>query len=336
MLRPKFTDDAFTRIKKQIMESFKVQKSQPAEVADAVFARLNYGDKHILGISQDGTEETVKNITLQDIQNYYNNYMTSNGARVVIVGDIKQEEVLPKLNFLNKLPNKKITLAKVNPTPPIDKTKVYLVDVPKSAQSEFRVGYATGLKYDATGDYYKATLANYSLGGGPNGRLFLNLREAKGWTYGADSYFSGNKYAGDFELSTGIRGNVTDSALAEIMKEVNNYLQNGPTQEEVQFMKNAIGQRDALRYETGVQKAQFISRILEYSLPANFIELQTKILNGMTAEQLTATAKKYIQPEKLNILLVGDKATILDGVKKLGYDVVELDVDGNKMEKKTF
>src|SRR4028118_202449 len=137
--------------------------------------------------------------------------MTSMGMKVVIVGDVTQAEILPKLTFLDKLPKKKITLPKVNPTPPIDKTKVYLVDVPKSAQSEFRVGYATGLKYDATGEYYKANLANYALGGGPNGRLFLNLREAKGWTYGADSYFSGNKYAGDFELSTGIRANVTDS-----------------------------------------------------------------------------------------------------------------------------
>ncbi len=336
MLRPKFTEDAFTRIKKQIMESFKVQKSQPAAVADAVFAKLNYGTNHILGISQDGTEETVKNITLQDIQNYFNNYMTSNGAKVVVVGDIKQEEVLPKLAFLNKLPNKKIELAKVSSTPTVDKTKVYLVDVPKSAQSEFRIGYATGLKYDATGDYYKAMLANFPLGDLPNGRLFLNLREAKGWTYGAQSGFSGDKYSGDFELSTGIRGNVTDSALAEIMKEVNNYLKDGPTPDELRFMKNAIGQRDALRYETGVQKAQFISRILEYNLPSNFIEMQTKILNDMTADQLKTAANKYVQPDKLNILLVGDKATILEGVKKLGYEVVELDVDGNKMEKKTF
>ena len=210
------------------------------------------------------------------------------------------------------------------------------MDVPKAAQSEFRIGYATGLKYDATGDYYKANLANFPLGSVPSGRLFLNLREDKGWTYDARSAFSGDQYSGDFELSSGIRANVTDSALAETMKELKNYLQNGPTNEEVAFMKSAMGQRDALRYETGAQKASFIGRILEYNLPANYVDVQNKILQSMTAAQLKATANKHIKPEKMNILLVGDKATILDKVKKLGYEVVELDADGNKLEKKTF
>jgi zinc protease len=336
LLRPKFTEEAFDRIKKQTLESFKVQKSQPAYIADAVFAKLNFGANNILSISGEGTEETVKNITLQDIESYYKNYTTSNGAELVVVGDIKQEEILPKLSFLNKLPNKKIVLPMPASGTGVDKTKVYLVDVPKAAQSEFRVGYATGLKYDVLGDYYKATLANFSLGASPNGRLFLNLREDKGWTYGASSSFYGDKYSGTFEFRSGIRANVTDSALAELMKEVNNYLQNGPSNEEMAFMRNAIGQRDALRYETGPQKAGFISRILEYNLPANYVELQNKILQGMTPEQIKATAAKYISPEKLNILLVGDKARIIDGVKKLGYEIVELDADGNMMEKKTF
>jgi zinc protease len=122
----------------------------------------------------------------------------------------------------------------------------------------------------------------------------------------------------------------------EVMREVKDYLATGPTKEEVTFMKSAVGQRDALRYETGPQKAVFIARILDYNLPANYVDMQNKILKSMTPEQLKATANKYIKPEKLNILLVGDKATILDGVKKLGYDIVELDVDGNKAEKKTF
>jgi zinc protease len=256
---------------------------------------------------------------------------------VVVVGDITEAEVLPKLAFLNKLPKKKIVLPKPDPAPAVDKTKVYLVDVPKGAQTEFRVGYATGLKYDATGDYYKSFLMNYPLGGGFNGRLNLNLREDKGWTYGARSGLTGDEYSGTWSFSSGIKADVTDSALIEVMKEVKNYVANGPSDEEVAFMKNAIGQGDALRYETGPQKAQFIRRILDYNLPANYADLQNKILKGMTKEQMTAMAKKYLDPSKMNILLVGDKAKILDGVKKLGYDVVELDADGNKVDtKKAF
>lgn len=337
LFNPRFTNEAFDRIKKQKLESFKVQKSRPAVVADAVFAKLNYGDNNILGISQEGTEETVKNIELKDIENYYKNYMTSQDARVVVVGDVKESEILPKLKFLDKLPKKKIVLPKVAAAPAVGKTKVYLVDVPKSAQSEFRVGYATGLKWDPTGDFYKSTLANYTLGGNFNSRLNLKLREERGWTYGASSGFSGDKYGGSFAFRSGIRADATDSALTDIMTDVKDYLTNGPSADELQFMKSAIAQSDARKYETGMQKAQFIGRILEYNLPANYIEQQSKILKDLTADQVKALSNKYIQPGKLNILLVGDKALIQDNIKKMGYEIVELDSDGNPVEtKKVF
>jgi zinc protease len=288
-------------------------------------------------VSDDGTEETIKNIKLEDIQNYYNNYLTSMDARVVVVGDMKMEEVMPKLAFMNKLPKKKIVLPKVDAAPQVDKTKVFLVDVPKGAQTEFRVGYANNLKYDATGDYFKASLVNYILGGNFNSRINLNLREDKGWTYGARSNFSGDKYTGEFEFSSGIKAEATDSALVEVMKEIKDYLANGPTAEEVKFMQSAIGQSDALRYETGAQKAQFIRRILEYNLPANYTEIQARMIKNMTKEEMANLAKKYINPEKMNILLVGDKQKIQDGVKKLGYEIVELDADGKPVDgKKAF
>ncbi|OYW15885.1 MAG: hypothetical protein B7Z54_10135, partial [Sphingobacteriales bacterium 12-47-4] len=118
--------------------------------------------------------------------------MTSQGVDVVVVGDVKESEVLPKLGFLSKLPNKKITIPEIKTAPAAEKTKVYFVDVKNAAQSEFRVGYLTNLKYDATGDYYRSFLMNYPLGGAFNSRLNLNLREDKGWTYGARSGFSGD------------------------------------------------------------------------------------------------------------------------------------------------
>lgn len=337
LFHPKFTDAAFNRIQRQNLESFKQAKADPAAVASNVFAKINYGPNNILSMSEAGTEYTVKNLKLQDIQDYYDNYITSQGTKVVVVGDVKQEEILPKLAFLNKLPNKKIDMPKVNSTPaPIDKTKVFMVDVPKAAQSQFRVGYATGQKYDATGDYYRSMLMNYGLGGDFNSRLNLNLREDKGWTYGARSGFSANEYGGDFEFSAGIRADATDSALVEVMKEMNNYRTNGITEAELKFMKNSLGQRDARSYETGFQKAGFIRRILDYNLPANFVDQQNKILAKLTKAEVDAVAKKMLNPEKMNILLVGDKTKILEGVKKLGYDIIELDVDGKPVEKKAF
>jgi zinc protease len=336
MFSPKFTQEAFDRFKKQNLESFRVAKTQPSSVASNVFAKVNYGSNHILGISGDGNEETVKNITLADIQSYYDNYMTSQGTEVVVVGDITENEVLPKLSFLSKLPNKKLEIPAIAAVPVVEKTKVYLVDVPKAAQTEFRVGYVTGMKYDATGEYYKTGLMNYNLGGAFNSRLNLNLREDKGWTYGARSSFTSGKQTGDFEFSAGIRANATDSALIEIMKEIKGYNETGITDEELAFMKSAIGQRDALRYETGFQKAGFIGNILENNLPADYVDQQSKIVANMSKAEIDALAKKWLDPTKMNILVVGDKAKILPGLQKLGYEIIELDSDGKPVEKKAF
>jgi len=329
MFNPKFTESAFSRVKKQILEGLKTQKADPAAVADAVFAKVNYGDKNILGISQDGTEETVKNFTTRDVQDYYNNFMTSVDAKVVVVGDIKRDQILGKLGFLDRLPKKKITLPKVDATPAVDKTKVYMVDVPKAAQSEFRLGYTTGMGYNPTGDYYKATLANFALGGNFNSRLNLNLREDKGWTYGASSSFSGDQYSGEFEFSSGVKASATDSALKEIMTEITKFVRNGLTDEEVDYVKSAIGQRDALRFETGAQKATFIRRILDYNLPDDYTSAQSKLLKNITRKELDKIAKSYIKPEKMNILVVGDKEKIKSKIDKLGYEIIELDADGN-------
>lgn len=337
MLNPKFTDDAFSRIKRQTLEGFKNMKSQPAAVASDVIAKINFGPNNILGMNENGTETTVANITLSDIQHYYDNYMTSEGAKVVVVGDISQSEILPKFAFLDKLPKKKVSLPKVAATPlPHEQSQIYLIDIPKAAQTEFRVGYNTDLKYDATGEFYKAGLMNYVLGGAFNSRLNLNLREDKGWTYGARSSFSGDEYGGDFEFSSGIKADATDSALIQVVKELRNYSADGITNDELSFMKSAIGQRDALRYETGFQKAGFIRNILDYNLPANYTGIQQKILKSMTKKDIDELAKKYIDASKLNMLLVGDKTKILPGLQKLGYPIVELDVDGKPVEKKAF
>jgi zinc protease len=337
LFNPKFTETTFKRVQRQNIAQLRQARSQPAFVATSVMAKVNYGADNILAMDQSGTETTLNNITLQDVQNYYDNYITSENVRLVVVGDIKESEIVPKLAFLDKLPKKKVEIPKVNASPKaIGKSQIYLVDVPKAAQTEFRVGYPTGLKYDATGEFYKAGLMNFALGGGFNSRLNLNLREDKGWTYGARSSFDADDYTGEFEFSSGIKAEATDSALSEVIRELKNFEENGIRPEELAFMKSAIGQRDALRYETGPQKAQFISRMLKYNLPPNYVEMQSKMLQSMTKKELDALAKKWIQPEKLNMLLVGDKVKILPGLQKMGYPIIELDAEGQPTQKRGF
>jgi zinc protease len=330
MLNPKFTQDAFTRLQKQALESFKQAKSQPATIATNVFDKINYGADNILGMSDNGTEYTIKNLTLKDIETFYGQWLTSFDTKVIIVGDISENDVIAKLNFLNELPNDKNEIVVPEKAKVFEKTIIYLIDVPKSAQTEFRIGNVMDMNYDLTGEYYKADLMNYVLGGNFNSRLNLNLREDKGWTYGARANFSGNKYSVEYTFSSGIRANATDSALTEVLKEMKNYSSNGISDDELKFMKSAIGQRDALQYETPGQKSGFINRLLEYNLEGDYIDLQNKILSSISKEEINALAKKWINTEKMNILLVGDKEKILPGLQKFGLEIVELDADGNK------
>lgn len=329
LLRPRFTEAAFNRLKKQSLESFKMRHSMPSVIAEVAFTKVNYGPQSILGISTVGTEETVKNLTLKDIEDCYARFFTVKGARLAVVGDITQKEILGKLGFLAKLSSREIPVRPIPPAPKVDKTRIYLVDVPRAAQTEFRVGCVTDLKYDATGDFYRAGLANYTLGGMFSSRLNLNLREDKAWTYGARSGFSGDRYTGTFSFSSGIKSDATTQAVAEVLKEMGNYAAAGITPEELQFMRSAIGQRDALEYETPMQKTRFIGRILEYNLDADYVEQQNRILASIQKEAIDQAASKWIRTNAINILLVGDKAKILPGLKQTGFDIAELDVEGN-------
>jgi zinc protease len=185
------------------------------------------------------------------------------------------------------------------------------------------------MTYNPTGEYYRCVLANYSLGGAFNSRLNLNLRENRGWTYGARSGFAANAYNGAFQFSAGIKAAATDSALREIMLDIEQYSQGGVTMEELSFMKNSLGQSEARKYETGFQKAGFIGNILRYSLKPGFVQEQNKLLAGIKAEEINALAKKWLSTDKMYILLAGDKAKIAPGIEKLNYKIVELTAEGD-------
>ena len=328
LLRPKFTNAAFDRLKRQMLEGFKSRKAQPALVATEVFAKINHGPASVLGVSPTGTEETVRNLTLADVEDYHARFITARGAKLVVVGDITQEEFVGRLGFLGKLPARDVKLPAVPAAPAIAKTRIFIVDVPKAAQTEFRVGYVTGLKYDATGDYYRAMLMNYPLGAAFSSRLNLNLREDKAWTYGARSGFTASKYSGNFTFSSGIRADATGGALTEVLNELNTYAKSGITSEELAFTQSALGQRDALLYETPLQKAGFIRRIMDYNLPADYVDTQNKLLATMEKSEIDRVAAKWIKTDAVNILLVGDKSKILPAVQHFGFEIIELTPDG--------
>jgi zinc protease len=328
LFQPKFDAKEFERIKKQRIEAIANQSTQATTIANNVFAKLLYGNKHIMSVSSLGTKETVSAITLDDVKKYYSDNFSPSVASAVVVGDISQEAAIGKLTFLKNWKGASVVKPVEPKTPAIEKTKIYFVNKDKAPQSEIRIGYMSQA-YDATGDYYKSVIMNYPLGGAFNSRINLNLRELHGFTYGARAGFSGNQFVGPFTASAGVRANATDSSVVEFMKEIKKYADSGITNDELSFTKNSMGQSEALKYETAMQKAGFIKRILDYNLEKDFTDKQNQILKSITKQEIDALAKKQLPYTKMNVLVVGDKATVWDGLMKLGYEVIELDMDGN-------
>ncbi len=328
----KFTEEELTRLRQQEIENLEANKKQPSSIASDVYRQLLYGEGHQLAVSASGTKETLENIELGDIVSFSKANLNSETLQVVVVGDIDQAEILPKLSFLNKLAKQSLVQQALPAVPTYNQSTLYLVDKPGAAQSEIRIGYMTDLSYDATGEYFQRYLMNYVLGGAFNSRINLNLREDKGYTYGARSRFSGSKLPGPFTASASVLKEATADSVVQFVNEINTYRDKGITRDELTFMRSAIAQSDALSYETPGQKAGFLGQIIEYDLPANFVEQQTSIINAITQDQINQLAKKHLPLENMIILVVGDKEVILSPLKELGYPIVELDSEGEPVQ----
>ncbi|RYZ32800.1 MAG: insulinase family protein, partial [Sphingobacteriales bacterium] len=334
LLNPKFTEEALAMNKKRAIESIKNAMNRPNYVASTVYPKILYGADNVLGWSASGTEKTINNIELKDIEAYYSKFISRKDAQLVIVGDMEKDAMVSKFAFLSRLPAHDVTLPDMKAAPKTGKTKIYFVNVPNAAQTEFRVGYVTDLKYDALGDYYKAGIMNYPLGGAFNSRLNLDLREAKGWTYGARGSFDADKYTGAYSFSAGIRADATDSALVDIMQIMKEFKGSGVKKDELEFTRMSLGQSDARKYEGAFQKASFLSRILEYNLNADYTKQQNALLSKLDLREVNSIVKKYAPDvDKINILLVGDKEKVWQKLTTLGYEIEELDRDGNPVAK---
>jgi zinc protease len=330
LFEPKFDEKEFELVKKQQLDGITQQQTNAAAIADLCYRKILYGDESIMGTLPIGNAETVNSILLSDVKNYYNGFNSQN-ITVSIGGDIKKEEVDAKLKFLGKFKRGEKMQSDNNIISKLpDPTKIYFIDKKNAAQSEIRMGYLA-LPYEALGEFYKATIMNFCFAGSFNSHINYLLREIKGWTYGTRGSFSGSKYIGPYTISGGFKANTTDSSLVELLNEIKKYNENGITEAELSFTKNAMMQSDALKYESPLQKLYFIKRVLDYDLPRDFVAQQTSILNNITKGEIDNLAKRYLPLNAMMIIVVGDKASNFEKVKKLGYEVVELDTNGKKI-----
>lgn len=317
LYNPRFDAEDFKRIKNQAIEGYYTEIKDASLTASKAFNKLIYGDDHIFGASPNGTNKTLDKITLEDVKEFYNKYYTPTLTNITIVGNIEKDAALAKLEFLKTWEAKKVVLPQLNFTAKPEKG-IYVIDKVNAPQSQIRMGYL-GEKYDYKGEFFKTQVANFPLGGNFNSRINLNLREDKGWTYGARTGLSGGEYPGTFAFAAGIKTSATDSALKEVINEFDRYGKDGITADELNYTKNALRQGDALNYENSFQKAAFLQRLEKYNLPDNFVAEQTEVLNSLTEAEIDAIAKRMVDMNKMVIVVVGDEALIKDGLKGLGW-----------------
>ena len=312
LLSPAFNDEDFKRIKKSNVEGLESMKKNSQYLAGTAMSNVLFGDSPF---GRSMTEKSIKKIKVKDVKEFYNNY-SPNISELVAVGNISKEDFYKELDFLRNWENKNISIPSGFEFPEDNTTQIYLLDKEGASQSFILMGHKSNT-FDTDGEFFKSQVMNKSLGGGASGRLFLNLREDKGFTYGAYSFYQGNKQTGMFGIQTSVKTEVTDSALTEIFSILDNYTNTGLTNEELSSTKESYLNSAAMKYETPNQKLGFLNRILTYDLDPSYIDKQADILNDMTLTEVNSLASSKIKPNEMAIVIVGNKYLIKKKLENL-------------------
>ncbi len=322
MLNPKFAQADFDRVKNQLIQGLEQGNKDARTLAGRAFKQVTYGETSRLGLVDSGTVASVTAIELDDVKAFYQNYFSPAKASLVVVGDIEKSELLPKLEYIGLWKGKDYDISADYNFPEVTPNKLYFVDLPNASQSVIKLS-RRAMPYDATGDYFKANLMNYPLGSAFNSRINLNLREDKGYTYGASSHFSAGKTLGQFSAGASVKKEHTYDAMKEIEQELAQYQKAGMIDAEAAFMRQAISQNEALSFETPSQKGGFLRQILQFDLPVNYGEKQTEIINSISLSELNRIASKELA-KPMQWIVVGDGQVVRPQLEKLPYEIVDL------------
>jgi zinc protease len=316
LLEPRWDEERFALAKSRIINNLKRSKASPDYLASTTLNKLIYGENNILAIDGSGTEETVSALTMDDLKNYYQKYVSPSTAHLLIVGDIDKARVEAGFAGLSeKWPSKEVVLPEVKLPVPPEKSAIYFVDVPDAKQSVIAIGCPEIPRTNP--DYYPLYVANYKLGGSFNGIFNLILREEKGFTYGARSSNSGGKYTGTFTASSRVRTNSTLESVTIFKTEMEKYRENMP-QEYIDFTQSSLLKSNALRFETIGSLLGVLSTMVTYNLPTDYIKQEENFVKDLTVDKQLEIAKKYIDPTKMYYVIVGDAKTQLKDLEKVG------------------
>ena len=325
-LNPNFTQEEFDKEKDKLLENLKTQEKSVAAVAGRVQNVLAFGKDHPSG--EYLIEETIKNVTLADVENNYNTYFVPENAYLIIIGDVKFKDTKKAVEKLFSS-WAKASAPSVKYADPVNVqySQINFVDMPNAVQSEISLQNTVNLKMTDK-DYFAAIVANQILGGDFNSYLNMNLREAHGWTYGARSGIGGSKYVSAFKASTQVRNAVTDSAIVEFFKEIKKIRTEKVTDEMLANVKAGYVGKFVMQIEKPQTVAGYALRIKTQGLPEDFYENYIKNINAVKAEDVMAAANKYFLEDNIRVVIVGKGSEVLPGLEKLKIPMFYFDKFG--------
>lgn len=328
-INPKFTQEELNKSKDRFIEGLKADEKNPESIANRVYSVVTYGKNTSRG--EFTTEESIKSVTLADVQSAHKNFYTPNNAYLVIVGDVKFDDIKKQVekNF-SSWKKGTYTYKPLEKAPALAQTQIDVVNVPNAVQSIIKVGNLHELKMNNP-QYIASVTSNYILGGGAESRLFMNLREKQGFTYGAYSDLSAGKYSPSFSSSANVRTDVTDKAVQEFVKELNGI--SSITPEELKNAKEKLKGSFIMSLERPETVARFALNQAVQNLPKDYYTNYLKSIDALTQSGVQNASKTFISPNKLRIFVAGKATDFADKVEALGYKVNYYDAYGNPIPK---
>ncbi len=322
---PTFPDHEVDRVRGERLDEIDRQIDEPATVAGHALIEALYGDG-LYGRPTGGTRPSVESIAARHLREFHAARYRPGNAVLLAAGDVAPERLAAAVGrHLGEWTGSADRPA-APPTPKTPDPRVILIDRPDSAQAEIRVA-TIGVPY-GTDDYFAIVLANAVLGGLFNSRINMNLREDKGWTYGARSGFSFRRGSGPFVAQTAVETRVTADAFGEILDEIEKMRQELVTEEELELARHALTLSLPLQFETAADVTRRISRQHIYDLPADYWTAYRDRIEGVSAEEIRDVCRTHLGRERLTLLAVTDADQTAEGLSRFG-DVERRVVSGS-------
>ena len=326
---PTFPSEELEKIRKQTISGLAANKEDPNAIAGNLNSKIVYGSNHPYGEIQ--TEETTNNVTAEDFKNYHDTYFRPNIGYLAVVGDVdvKNTKKLIKTYFSN-WEAKAVTKPTYETPEAPEKNQVNIVNRSNSVQSVINISYPIVLPIGHP-DVIGVRVMNTILGGGFSSKLNMNLREDKGYTYGARSSLGSDELVANFNASASVRNEVTDSSVVQMLYELKQMIDGNITQEELELAKNSVAGSFSRSLESPQTVASFAVNSSIYNLPADYYATYIQKIQALTIDDIKALAKKYIKPENAYINIVGKGSDIAVKLKVFG-EVKYFDTYGNEVD----